>query len=304
MKKSYRENLNSQSRRFLNHHYYGIGSSKQDNPNSLRSFRTLNEHARIIAAAAEEMKVHRLKHITPDMAQDYLQSKKNENVCAKYLTGIKQALERLVFQKEPHRHLSLPKALPPKSKPLSESNRAYTKTQVDMIIKRQSERHSLSTQIAHAAGLRAAELFMIRRTDEETVTSTRIWREDLFSGLEGVRYIVEGKGALRREVLIPFALASKLEALRLESPKKVKDRGINYSTYYDIPGGSKFSKSFTVASQKSLGWSKGAHGLRFSYAQKRIDYDISACPYSETKLRVSQEMGHFRPDITDRYLKI
>ena len=39
-----------------------------------------------------------------------------------------------------------------------------------------------------------------------------------FAGREGVRYTVQGKGGLVREVLIPVHLAQQLEALRLDEP--------------------------------------------------------------------------------------
>lgn len=53
-----------------------------------------------------------------------------------------------------------------------------------------------------------------------------------------------------------------------------------------------------------MGRSTGAHGLRHSYAQERMtelqNRGLSRDAALET---VSQEMGHFRPEITETYLR-
>ncbi len=79
-----------------------------------------------------------------------------------------------------------------------------------------------------------------------------------------------GKGGLIREVLIPADLAQQLELKRLAHPILQSDREIHYHQHYDIGGGKAWSNSFSAASQRQLGWSHGAHGLRHSYAQERM----------------------------------
>nr|AKN36203.1 hypothetical protein [Vibrio splendidus] len=71
-----------------------------------------------------------------------------------------------------------------------------------MVSDAQTERNALATEIAHAAGLRAHELHTLQRLDERT-PDPRPALEEKFSGREGERYTVEGKGGLIREVLIP-----------------------------------------------------------------------------------------------------
>ncbi len=107
-----------------------------------------------------------------------------------------------------------------------------------------------------------------------------------------------------REVCLPHELAERLEDARLDEPKTVTDRGIEYQTRYNIGGGNAWSASFTRASGRELGYSTGAHGLRHGYAQERVDELMGRGEtYQDALGIVSQEMGHFRPDITEVYLR-
>ncbi len=182
------------------------------------------------------------------------------------------------------------------------SSRSYTPEQITMIAEAQTERNALVTEIAHAAGLRAHELYTLQRINERT-PDPRPARVEKFSGREGSRYTVEGKGGLVREVLIPQHLAERLEDRRLDQPVQIIDRGVNYTSHYDINGGNRWSSSFTTASNRALNWSSGAHGLRHSYAQERMSELQPSMPYEKALEVVSQEMGHFRPEITEVYLR-
>ncbi|TMX54027.1 integrase [Vibrio rotiferianus] len=182
------------------------------------------------------------------------------------------------------------------------SSRSYTPEQAKMIADAQTERNALSTEIAHAAGLRAHELNTLQRIDVRT-PDPRPALEEKFSGRDGIRYTVEGKGGLVREVLIPPPLAERLEDRRLNQPVQITDRGVNYTSHYDINGGNRWSSSFTTASNRALNWSTGAHGLRHSYAQERMSELQKNMTYEKALEVVSQEMGHFRPDITEVYLR-
>ena len=65
-----------------------------------------------------------------------------------------------------------------------------------------------------------------------------------------------------------------------------------------------WSNSFSAAANRSLGWSEGAHGLRHSYAQERMhELQKSGLSRDRALETVSQEMGHFRPSITEIYLR-
>ena len=123
--------------------------------------------------------------------------------------------------------------------------------------------------------------------------------KERFLGRAGVVYTVKGKGGLVREVLIPSQLAKELELRRLPEPE-----GINHQQHYDITAEQSFSHIFTKASVKHLGWSTGAHGLRHGYAQVRMDeLHTGQFTRQERMEIVSQELGHFRPDIVKAYLR-
>jgi integrase len=168
---------------------------------------------------------------------------------------------------------------------LATGSRAYSTAQVDAIAAHQSPPNALATRIAFACGLRAHELLTIQKQGNGS-------------------YTVVGKGGLQREINIPKQLERELENRRLETPATVTDRGIHYTQYYAIGGGQAFSQSFTDASQRALGMSHGAHGLRHSYAQERLaQYQADGQTWDEARLEVSKELGHFRPEITNKYLR-
>lgn len=184
------------------------------------------------------------------------------------------------------------------------STRSYTQAQVGRIALAQSERNSLATQIAHCSGLRAHELLTIRPENERPAATHREWRPERFAGREGERYTVAGKGGLVREVLLSRELAARLEATRLGEPRPVTDRGVNYRQQYDLAGGRARSQSFSAASQRELGFSNGAHGLRHSYAQERMEeLQGRGMSYEQAKGTVAQEVGHFSAETTEAYLR-
>ena len=205
-------------------------------------------------------------------------------------TGALQASERLPVIKS-----ELDQAL---------RSRAYTRAQVELVAQAQQARNSLSTQLAHAAGLRAHELLTLRPIAERQ-PDPRPSLPEKFSGREpGVPYTVTGKGGLTREVRIPHSLAAQLEARRLQTPVRATDRGVHYTQHYAVGGGHTWSQSYSSASTRALGWSTGAHGVRHTYAQSRMRELQNSGLMRDAALRVvSQEMGHFRPEITEVYLR-
>jgi integrase len=184
------------------------------------------------------------------------------------------------------------------------STRSYTPSQVQRVAAAQSEKNSLATRIAYCSGLRAHELLTIRRAEERDPSNHREWSEARFVGREGVIYTVEGKGGLVRQVLLDSVLAEKLESKRLIVPFQVVDRGVRYTQLYDIGGGRSWSQSFSAASSRVLGFSNGAHGLRHSYAQERMEeLQRLGQSYDRAKSTVAQEVGHFAKDTTEAYLR-
>ena len=124
------------------------------------------------------------------------------------------------------------------------------------------------------------------------------------SGRSGEAYTVVGKGGLVREIRLSGQLAKELERTRLSEPRIVVDRGIKYRQHYNLSGGVYFSFIFGKTSKEVLGWSTGAHGLRHGYAQDRMSELLElGFARAERMGVISQELGHFRPDIVIEYLR-
>lgn len=286
----------------------------------LQSVGTVRNYEAALTRVAEHMteaKLGALADITPAMAADYLRQRALI-VGQKTLDMERQALQSMMVhvthRLEPDRRLEVVKSaatpLPKSSsgslgRRLSEQSRIYSAAQVSQIISRQAPHNALATEIAYAAGLRAHELLTMQRIHRR-LPDERPVHPQKFSGLRGrdtLAYSVVGKGGLAREVRVPMELARRLEARRLPQPRQVTDRGVFYQQYYDLGGGQPWSKSFGAASKSALGWSRGAHGLRHTYAQSRMAQLQRVMPRDQAKLIVSQELGHFRPEITEVYLR-
>lgn len=276
-----------------------IGDARHTNKQDLKihSLGTKRNTVQALTRVAEWIKENRfgdLRSLTPEKAIQYLEER-SEEVGQKTLNQERQAIQKLL-------QVSLP-VIKSELETIQKS-RAYTPRQVSLIAEAQTEKNKLATQIAYSAGLRAHELFTLRQKEERSASAHRTWSADRFIGRSGKIYTVAGKGGLIREVLIPNNLAIQLESKRLAIPKIIIDRDIQYKQYYDINGGVTWSSSFSAASKRVLTWSNGAHGLRHSYAQERMDELIKKGFYFEDALGiVSQSMGHFRSKITKVYLK-
>lgn len=266
----------------------------------IHSLETFHKYANSLKAAGdwarETQGLRHLRALTPAQAQAYLQHRISQGIGQKQLDADRNALEFLTGKGSLERVKSLQER--------TLSSRAYTPAQVEYIIRHQDARNGLSTRLAYEAGLRGHELLTLRRRDEAQPSAHRTWRAERFQGREGVRYLVTGKGGLKREVLLSQQTAEQLEARRLDAPRSITDRGIYYQQYYDINGGNRWSASFTAASNRALGWSTGAHGLRHAYAQERLEeLQRQRMNYYEAREVISQELGHFRGDVVETYLR-
>ena len=232
--------------------------------------------------------------MTPEMANAYLVHRKADGIGQKQLDNDRLSMQRIVGKLERVKT----------DKPQKLETRAYSGEQAMLVAERQHPRNALATKLIFNAGLRAHELLTIMRADEAKPTTARQWRDDLFHGRMGVRYVVIGKGGLSREVMINQALAHELEARRLPVPINVKDRQINYQRSYDIGGGQPWSNSFSALSRNVLGWSNGGHGLRHAFVHDRYEHLLHlGYTTKDAKAIVSQELGHFRTSVIEIYLR-
>ena len=264
----------------------------------LKSQGTERNYGQALKGVAEHLKENRLgdlRSLDKETAERYLEIRAQE-VGQKTLDLDRQAMQAVLREKLPTVKSELAQ---------TQESRAYTSEQAQMVASAQSGKHSLATLVAENAGLRAHEIYCLRPVEERAADTHRAYRDDRFTGRDGIAiYTVEGKGGLCREVAIDKALSARLEERRLQEAKTVYDRGIGYKTHYDIGGGKQWSDSFGKASERELGWSNGAHGLRHAFAQERMNtLQSMGYEYREALEVVSQEMGHFRPEITEVYLR-
>lgn len=264
----------------------------------LDSIRTEKNYGGALKGLAEFLQENHLgdlRSLNAEKAIIYLEARGQE-VGQKTLDMDRQAMQLLLDEKLRVVKSELSTAL---------ESRAYTQQQVDMIAASQTNKHSLSTVIARNAGVRAHELFTLLPVNERAADTHRHYRNDRFTGRGNiVIYTVVGKGGLCREIAISRGLADQLESRRLSEPLTVWDREIKYEQHYDIGCGKQWTDSFSKASNRALGWTTGAHGVRHTYAQDRMNtLQCTGFEYNVALEIVSQEMGHFRPQITEVYLR-
>lgn len=278
-----------------------IGTSRHDNKSdgnihSVRSAQAYEQSLKQFGDFLNENRLGDLKSTTPGLAQAYLAERQEAMLSQKSLDLDRQALQCHLGQ-QLERVQSL--------KETQLSTRSYTTEQIREITSHQGERNALATEIAHAAGLRGHELATLRPASERPPSGHREWSNNRFTGRDGERYTVQGKGGLIREVQIPRELAARLEATRLSGgPIRVTDRGVHYEKHYDIGSGKSWATSFSRVSNNNLGWSNGAHGLRHSYAQERMaELQGGGMTYKDALGTVAQELGHFSPHTTEAYLR-
>ena len=275
----------------------GTGRHDHRNDGRIHSLGTARGYGQALKGFADYLREHRLGDLpgaTDQEARQYL-AERSHRVGQKTLDLDRQAIQM---------HLGLRLEVVRSDRESALSTRSYTPAQVARIASAQSEANGLATRLAYHAGLRAHELLTLRPAGERSASGHRQWSADRFAGREGVRYTVVGKGGLVREVLLTRELAVAVEARRLEEPRLVVDRGVQYAQRYTIGGGRSWSQSFSSASRRELGFSNGGHGLRHSYVQERMDeLQRRGMAYEQARATVAQEVGHFAGETTEAYLR-
>lgn len=182
-------------------------------------------------------------------------------------------------------------------------DRAYTQKQLEFLISKASPGLALSIRLAANAGLRSMELLTIA-PPLAMQDSDRDWHRGRFDGREvDVAYTVHGKGGLRREVRLKPELATVLNSHFRPAPATVSHRGAHVKSFFSVVGGHSFSLQFSRLSLKELGFSLGAHGLRYCFAQSRLLNLICAGHSPDESLKIlAQELGHFAVSNTLTYL--
>jgi integrase len=105
--------------------------------------------------------------------------------------------------------------------------------------------------------------------------------------------------------MVPFNLAFRLESIALQQPEILYIQGVRFVSYYFIPGGPFFSQWFGPWARTVTKTKMSFHSLRHSFAQQRL-FKLAQLGFDHVTAMtiVSQEMGHFRPEITTTYMKL
>jgi len=272
---------------------------------SIGTSRAYEQSLKQLAQHLKDTRQGDLKSVNRDQVENWLRHRAEE-VGQKQLDQDRQATQAWLsyrYNQEIRIPRSEHKTRLDESKNLANQSRVYEPQQLDRIQSRLSDHNSLAVQICRETGARAHEVGTIARPSEQP-PNDRNWREDKFSGKDGISYTVQGKGGLTREVKLSRETADRLEQQRKDQPTSERDRGINYQSRYNVASGQSLSQAFTRASKAELGWSAGLHGLRHVYAQDRLDkMQEQGYTYTEAKEVVSQEVGHFREQTTEEYLR-
>ena len=272
----------------------------------LSSVGTVRNYEQALKTCCDHLKSERLgalRDVTKETAEKYLSERAlsvSQSTVDRDRLALQCMMQNVTHQLSPAERLDTIKS----TKETQLKSRSYTQEQVALITEHQTEKYAFVTQLCYESGLRAHELYTLRPISE-VQPSPREIHENKFTHLAGktISYTVNGKGGLIREVQIPKVLANQLETYRLKDPITIVDRNVNYKSHYAIPGGLKFSNAFSKNSARTLGYSHGAHGLRHSYAQNRYQQLSNHYQRSDVMKIISQELGHFREDITEVYLR-
>jgi len=274
-------------------------SAKDDGKiHSVGTARNYQQALKGVADWLQYSKSGSLKDITLEQAMEYLEMR----ACAvrqstldldrqALQSHLGEAIPRIKSEIETHR-----------------GSRLYTSEQLEMIRSSQTPRNALTTELAERCGIRAHEALTIRRIAEQPPSTHREWRPEI---LAVATHTVIGKGGLCRPIVCPADLASRLEVCRHSTSRTVTDRGVRYQNMYNIGGGNAWSKSFSEASKRALGYSLGAHSCRHVYVQttlKELSAGTSSLSPGQALCRedcravVMNLVGHWR-DLCEAYLR-
>jgi len=276
----------------------------------LRSDRTVQRYQGDLGRAAESIQqkfgITRLKDITQEQAQNYIEQRLKEKVCVRTVQGYAKALELLPLVNQ----LTLPsRATDPQDKP--KGSRAYTLEQIQEIQKHiPSLATRLATQVILESGCRAQDLASMRLASECTLRNARLTKlhPDRFKGREDwVKVFFIGKGGHEYISTISAELAKEVAKFRLYEPRDFRERkqeNVVTKQYYDLPAGWRLSLGWTETSRQTFGFSHGIHGLRHTFAQERVKaMQTLDMTWDKILECVSQQMGHYRPDQVKVYLR-
>ena len=237
------------------------GHKVSDKVHSFKSLENLrNDLTNLANFAKEEFQIKDIKEINIDILSSWIESKNiNYNTASNYMSELNKVSDHFNFTKEQIKELrsDLKKDLPKTEL----ETRAYKNLEKIEL----KEKHQVAFELQRDYGLRVNASTHIN-LDKQLNGNTLTFREK--------------GGKLSHKELSPN-LAQKIKENAVEGKYEINKR-----TY-----GRDFQRAIEKSGQKY----NGTHGIRHSYAQKRLE--------THSKAEVSQEMGHSREEITDTYLR-
>ncbi len=237
------------------------GHKVSDKVHSFKSLENLkNDLTNLATYAKTEFKIQDIKTINIDIVSSWIASKNiGYSTASNYFSELNKVSDHFNFTRNEIKDLraELKKELPKTEL----QTRAYKNLEkIDL-----KDKNQVAFELQRDYGLRVN-------------ASTHI---DLNKQLNGNTLTYREKGGkISRKELSPN-LAQKLRENAVEGKYEINKR--TYSR--DL------QKKIEESGQKY----NGTHGIRHTYAQKRLE--------TNSKAEVSQEMGHSRPEITDTYLR-
>jgi integrase len=215
--------------------------------------------------AKEEFNIKDMSNIDKEVVKEWIKSKNISSYTASnYLSEISKVREHLNITQEEIKELrqEFHKSLE-KTREVAKTTRAYKNLDKVKI----ADRSQISFELQKDYGLRAKEAIHINLT--------RQLKDNILT--------VQSKGGKQLEIKISDKLAQDIRA----AANKNNIFNVNYKTY---------TRDLKEAIEKTGQKYNGTHGIRHTFAQKKLEEGY-------TKAQVSEMLGHVREEITDVYIR-
>lgn len=246
-------------------------------------------------------KKQNMNNISNQSLEAYVEQSQESGYSTSYITTNMSAIRFCVNQIKDSRYIKSNKELEVNNRTKEDRigpNRAWTRDQVTkmyrLAIGNGYSRVADIITLAYRQGLRLHEI-------------TRLDRATLLDSLRKDKITIKGKGGLIRRVPIRDDLSRKhIKGLIDKTPVNSYKVFVSSNEKTDsvINQVQNFIQNYRGGVIDPGGHQITAHGLRHTYAQERYKELIEkGIREKNARLQVSKELGHFRPEITDIYLK-
>lgn len=245
---------------------------------------------------AESYNKQNLNNIENKHLEAYVEQMQDADYSTSYVTTNMSAIRFFVDQIKDSSYIKSNKELGVISRSKEErigDNKAWTREQVremqNIAHSKGFERVSDMIQLGYKQGLRVHEV-------------TRLDRNDLKRALREDQLTVKGKGGLVRKVPL------RGQEVRQTIQKLIDRTDVRQSKVFVREGEKtheviKQAQNF-IANNRPVGENISFHGLRHTYSQERYqELRAEDKDHYQSRLELSHELGHFRVEITDIYLK-